>query len=425
MREKRDNPLTSIEQDKLSLEDKVNVVAETILTETPPLRIGIFGEWGSGKTSFMNFVKERIEKRMRRIKKPERHANIVWFNAWEYQHSENILFSLVAHIADEPESVLKKFLKETKKLGLASFLGLIQPIASRAAKSLELTEKLLEEYIDQRSQEYRAVEEFKQFYKRLESEVLGDKGRLVVFMDDLDRCSPENLLRMLEAMKNFACGEKTVFVVGIDPRVAGAAVKTYYGNYEAFDGQEFLEKIFNFTFRLMPWAFPNIDGIAEAFQLGTGLTMSVLVGDLRFHNPRKVKKVLRRFEMIRKKNAVRDTSSKGSPEWHITKAVFFLLIVHEFYPEILERMLTADKTMAYKFLVRLHECHNVLSEDRSAEMMRFEAVYSIRLEEPPYDQPLFKSAIGCLFDSVEKGGSNKEEREKIVFESLIICRKYL
>jgi hypothetical protein len=418
---KRDNALRNIEQDKLSLKDKVKVVADIILDEDPPLRIGIFGEWGSGKSSFMNFVEEELANRNPSNGQPL--AAVIKFNAWEYQHSDNILYSLVAHIATAKKN--KAVPIGMAKAALAVGMSLLKECHLDVKEMVENYKDLEKTYLKKLSASYMEIEKFKSAYRRLETSILktigAPDGRLVVFMDDLDRCKPENLLRMLEAMKNFAAGEKTVFVVGIDPRVAGAAVKAYYGNYEPFDGQEFLEKTFDFTFRLLTWAFPNINGIAEPFDLGSDINMSNLVGTFRFHNPRKVKKVLRRFEMILTK-AEQEMEPKT---WLIAKTVFFLLILHEFYPGILQRLAVLDQARAPSLLTRLYDYFQQRIDNREEEMAQISGEYMIDLNSPPYTQSLFKSTIRSLHEFLRSDVKSSKDTEKILGQSLLICRKYL
>jgi hypothetical protein len=84
------------------------------------------------------------------------------------------------------------------------------------------------------------------------------KQRVVIFVDDLDRCLPENALAMLESMKLFLDLEGVVFVVGLDKTVVDRAVALRYhnqapGDRERIEGATYMKKIFQ-----VPFALPRV-----------------------------------------------------------------------------------------------------------------------------------------------------------------------
>src|SRR5690242_96718 len=82
-----DNP--SIE-DTLGFRPTANAIVETITNASRrPLTIGIFGGWGSGKTSLMQMVEGRVK---------EKGIKTVWFNAWKYSGKEVVWNALIQTI---------------------------------------------------------------------------------------------------------------------------------------------------------------------------------------------------------------------------------------------------------------------------------------------------------------------------------------
>lgn len=75
------------------------------------------------------------------------------------------------------------------------------------------------------------------------------KQLLVVFVDDLDRCLPENAVRLLEAIKNFLHVEKVIFVVAVDRRVVSSMIEKKYGLHHGY-GNEYLMKIIHYSYDL-------------------------------------------------------------------------------------------------------------------------------------------------------------------------------
>ena len=90
-----------------------NTLAEVIITAAPPFTLGLFGEWGSGKTTLMRMVDDQV-----RASK----GKTVWFNAWKYDGKEviwNALIQAVFYTMREDQEIKSKSNKEDfrKKVG--------------------------------------------------------------------------------------------------------------------------------------------------------------------------------------------------------------------------------------------------------------------------------------------------------------------
>jgi predicted KAP-like P-loop ATPase len=91
-----DHPIQTRGEDRLNFSDYADILTDIILTADTPLTVGIFGPWGSGKTSLMRLIAERLTGQ----RTPgHRRARIVWFNAWQYERDEAALWrALFLHI---------------------------------------------------------------------------------------------------------------------------------------------------------------------------------------------------------------------------------------------------------------------------------------------------------------------------------------
>jgi predicted KAP-like P-loop ATPase len=52
--------------------------------------------------------------------------------------------------------------------------------------------------------------------------------RIVIFIDDLDRCNPEKALEVLESIKSFSDIEGIVYVIGMDSETINSLIKKKY-----------------------------------------------------------------------------------------------------------------------------------------------------------------------------------------------------
>jgi predicted KAP-like P-loop ATPase len=170
-----------------------------ILTQAQtPLTIGVFGPWGSGKTSLLRMLKEDVEK------KRSSSLRAVWFTAWKYDRL------LLAAGSD----------KVADKLGITP----------------DMAQLLQREVQAQRLEQLASMEQFEATFKDALAEILGPDGRLVVFVDDLDRCLPEKAIEVLEAIKLFLEVPGTAFVLGMDRAVIERGIEARYG--ECFRRQD-------------------------------------------------------------------------------------------------------------------------------------------------------------------------------------------
>ena len=197
------------------LDKFVRVITDRI---QPPFSIAIDGPWGAGKTTLLMLVRDRLAKS---------NYPTVWFNPWEYDYSDDVVLAFHRKIACEYVDTFQATIQE---LGIFS-LSLITAGAAAVAKKLAGIDYTAVEKIQENvraalsGNRYGSFEDVvemtKKDFVRLTTKV-GQKNEyqgkpLVIFLDDLDRCLPENALRLLEALKN-------QFIVKTDEGVANVLV---------------------------------------------------------------------------------------------------------------------------------------------------------------------------------------------------------
>ena len=327
-----------------------------------PLTVGIFGSWGSGKTSLMQMIKKRLKKqqsaqRRSEGEEPAPEHLTVWFNAWLYSSEESVGRALIlrvlaelrrkvarkpeaTHTLDEIETRLYRSMASASvgelsiggdaltgggyseaefKLPMTVGLELLQEIAQATAKAAdakigdnEAVAKLVQVVDRMRSglsrERVEALEAFREDFEGLVKKYVRP-GFLVVFVDDLDRCLPDKAVEVLEAIKLFFDVQGCIFVLGIDREVIERGIRLKYKDYEQLkdggpppiDGAKYLEKIVQIPFQL-----PPIDRIAMEGYIGQ-MAPRLLELDERCDdvfavgmepNPRRVKRTLNIFLLL-------------------------------------------------------------------------------------------------------------------------------
>ncbi len=175
----------------------------------------------------------------------------------------------------------------------------------------------------------RSLEQFQQKFEELvQEEVLAKDRRLVIFIDDLDRCLPEKAIEVLEALKLFLDVPGCVFFLGVDRKVIQDGIRVKYkgflvnsddpaaaGRRIPITGDDYLEKIVQLPFHLLPLDEARV----EQFIKTSGIELPAGCADIFAAgleaNPRKVKRTLNIFRLLHALAQIRQDEFKvnGQP----------------------------------------------------------------------------------------------------------------
>lgn len=262
-----DEPVPGHWIDELALEPFARIVAGAAVGTGGPFTIGVFADWGLGKTSLLRQAKSLIEG-------DEQHADVVtvWFNAWQFEKEEHPIVPLVASIVREVERKRVERSKAAAALrkGWAEMSRTLRAIAygfSAKAKwkvpgfaeleagfvakeMIERDEKLKgrDDPLLERSLYYNAFEALEAIAGREDGTKKTPRPKIVVFVDDLDRCLPDQGLRLLESIKLVLAQRGFIFVLAVDRRVLESYLdKRYRDDFGMKDyaegGTSYLDKI--------------------------------------------------------------------------------------------------------------------------------------------------------------------------------------
>lgn len=302
------NDLTS-ETDYLGIIDKGDLIKTFLIGNEDQFdeikMFSLYGEWGSGKSSLMKYLEKELKT----------DFNTFFFEAWEFEKDENLAISLLEFITSKNIDITEQLCSDILKYGgrilrsLGKSIKLNIPLYPNGP-GVELDPSAFVEELSKNEELtfYKALESFKKEFIRFEDEITnGEKPKYnIVFIDDLDRCEPEQVLNLLSAIKLFfTYGEKTIFFCGIDKKAVEQAVKTKYG--EIVKANEYLEKIFDISFsmpeyndvlKLVSVYFDNREIKLGEFKGELNEKIADFFKELNFTNPRRVKKVLNKYLML-------------------------------------------------------------------------------------------------------------------------------
>jgi len=309
----------------LDFESYSHSILNIIKNSYPHFTIGIFGEWGTGKTTLMRNIFNRLK---------EEHTSIVpvWFNAWRYERENQFaLFPMLQTIAnsipEENNQKKKNVKKAISKLGRGFVKGLIKSVPEILSTVLpsvigepikEIAENASSEInaefmsrVDKISQllinETLYSTEIETIEKAIEEVRDEEDYKIVVFIDDLDRCSPNTALEVLESIKVFLDIDGFIFVMGISHNKISQLITSYYKDRNKeleMEGEEYLKKMIQIPINLSVW---NVDDIKDLIKdlLDKGIIHDnyknivrdniPLISSIIENNPREIKRFLNNF----------------------------------------------------------------------------------------------------------------------------------
>ncbi|WP_293367071.1 P-loop NTPase fold protein [Microcoleus sp. CAWBG50] len=244
--------------------------------------VGIFGSWGSGKTTLMRCIERNFKDYLTKFVVEEFESHLhnfdatkfktIWFNPWKYDDTHGIRNALIQTILREMAENSQGMVKENcNKLAirykasecilhigehlagvaLQSQMWGINPIEiikgftklGGKARTNPEENKVNDLDLELDTDPYLFINSFEAQFREVVKEYVGENGRLVIFIDDLDRCLPENALTVLESLKLYLDNANCVFFIGLDKRVIEQAVKQRYKDLNV-TGKEYIEKMY-------------------------------------------------------------------------------------------------------------------------------------------------------------------------------------
>ncbi|MFB7830106.1 P-loop NTPase fold protein [Streptomyces sp. NPDC056056] len=336
--------------DRLAHSHIAGQLQHLVRTVPTPTNIAVWGPWGSGKSGIANLLRGELSK--------DRGVRFVRFDAFKYAENplrRNFIIAVASALGIEDQryhadlysgqvtariefsggALLKLLWTYARMFGLIAGVSVLVVALLAWAKTGPFQQTFIDMATDvlkaglapaalltsltvlvsrtlTREHKTDAADSDEQFEKLFSSLVAQSKvKRLVVFVDELDRCAPSDVVATLDALRTFLGVERCVFIVAADQQVLeealtralqqatpADAVNPYYSS-----GSGYLDKVFPYQISLPPLLVGRVTSFAAGLVRGRGgvwakvdvdLIVSILIPS-HVRSPRRVKALLNAF----------------------------------------------------------------------------------------------------------------------------------
>lgn len=224
----------------LGYQKYVDTLAAVVLNGVPArYTVGIYGAWGVGKSSILNALANELETD---------EQPVAIFDAWRYARDPNVLVPLLHEIEDALATKKHLFWKSVGRgiRAITAGAGLPTPIPGVSVADFSNAVAGAAQAWREPTERRRAeVPHYR--LKEIGGELTDAKRRIIVLIDDLDRCPPGTIVGILEAIHVLTDVQGFVFVMALDYEVLIDAINDQYPSVNA---PEFIEKIIQIPFSI-------------------------------------------------------------------------------------------------------------------------------------------------------------------------------
>lgn len=356
----RDYPITDVKEETLGLNKYAKALSNFVRNCETPMTIALQGDWGSGKTSLMNLIREDLKTSK---------VTPIWFNTWQYSQfdlADKLPFMLILHLVSEiNDSELLKFVKDASNILSKVTKGVVIGAASMIGQG-DTTKAFYStvESTDDSGDPATVITQLKEkLIKSVQNKIRKDKSeRMVVFIDDIDRLKPARAVELLETLKLFLDIEKCVFILAVDYQVVIQGLKEKFGVGEAdLKGKSFFDKIIQVPFNMpmekyeVEQYFKSLLGtIGIEFEKEDIAIYRELVDYSTGFNPRSIKRLfnsLLLLKLVGEEEGLFDSTDKTSTNAEKLRIFFGILCLQMKYPFLYSFLnnVTLDKDLLEKF----------------------------------------------------------------------------
>lgn len=264
-----DTPVSSKENDRFSRWSFSERVAQVIAKRTAPscITIGLYGAWGDGKTSVLNFIETSLED--------NEDVICINFNPWRFTSEENLLSGFFHLIADALDAKLIKTEDKLKDIVKKSASGVTAAVGAKG--------------VGDSIASFISGPDLEELRTRIEHELEEAKKRILIFIDDIDRLEKEEIHAIFKLVKLTADFKYTSYILAFDKDVVSSSLQERYSSSNKHAGEAFLEKIIQ-----VPLHLPAVEKKALSEFCYAGINEALSIAEISLTN-RQVQEFMRDF----------------------------------------------------------------------------------------------------------------------------------
>lgn len=247
-----DKPIQRAEDDELGVAGFSKQLANSLygMSLCDPFVVGLYGAWGTGKTSILNLVEHELKSLSEQAKEGEKVITMR-FEPWNYSASSQLVEQFFIQLSDalnflkdeNVRTVGKALTNYSSVLKLTSLIPSVGVIGEIATTFLKATGQVLQDS----AEGSRDIREKKE---QVANALREQHNRIIVMIDDIDRL-PDDQIRMIFQLVAAVAGfPNMAYVLAFDKTIVSKAI----GNMQSASGQEYLDKIIQ-----VPFELPEID----------------------------------------------------------------------------------------------------------------------------------------------------------------------
>lgn len=265
-----ENVLESIKENKFNRTQDIMDFIMALDQIEENMFISIDAKWGAGKTFYVRQIEQSLNYITRKTKGLNIEENVeaafsknplgslelehtyfpVYYNAWLYDNHSDPLMSLILNITKVCECYCDEKLSDNtlsdKIISLMDSFSFSIGCIQFGSNFENVKEKFSSKDI---LSAVKTEKEIRDKVKEIFDSIITENvQKLVIFIDELDRCKPTFAIEMLERIKHYFDDDRIIFVASINREQLIHSISRYYGTN--FDSTGYLDKFFDWNIYL-------------------------------------------------------------------------------------------------------------------------------------------------------------------------------
>ena len=250
-----------------------DAIVTIVKNSYPKFTMGIFGGWGTGKTTLINSIDKALQT--------EKDLIIVRLEAWRYKQEQFALVSMLKTIAYAlPAEKRFEDLKQKLETSAISFLKktsdiLTSIITKYVSEEDEISQEMFDSFKKEFNSKIQLIAEldrdavyfigFEEIRKEIKNLRLDNPAfRIIVFVDDLEKCSPKKALEILEFIRVFHDIDGFICIIGISQDMM-VKLSDIENNETSNEGEHYIKNLIQVPITLPKWSNQDIVKLVRDF----------------------------------------------------------------------------------------------------------------------------------------------------------------